>query len=394
MAIGTNRIEDDEMDMAEFFGILWNRKWLVILGTAAVTVLAIVIVMLLPRTYRADGFLQLSARDVKFPIPEYKGYAPAFANCGFFLEFVRERNLIVGSEFRRLKKKLKEPRDLSRWQEPVYAFTRDDTRDLGRISKEDFNYLVGLQIRYEGRSPEAAARFVKSLAAFIQDLILRGKLVMYVHSNFDGARQDLLKNENLIYSENFNLKQLERKRDEIQAILKRYPGSSRAESRQVISIENSGYRYLAPATQLIGIESNIADIREKIAGFTRKKEMAAIDLEIFSRMKAAVEKSQWGDQSLTEILALKESFFRERESAGELNREVFNEITLTLSSLSALFTEGMGLAGEPASSPDPVGPKRKVIVIVMFVVSFLMLVLAAFAIDWWMKNRQRILEKR
>ena len=75
-----------------------------------------------------------------------------------------------------------------------------------------------------------------------------------------------------------------------------------------------------------------------------------------------------------------------------MNREFFNEITFTLSSLSALFTEGIVLAGEPESSRNPVGPKRKVIVAITFVVSFLLFVLAAFAIDWWEKNRQRILK--
>ena len=391
MAIGTNRIEDDEMDMAEFFGVLWKRKWLVILGVAAFTTLAIAIVQMLPRTYRAAGFLQMSVKE-KYPIPAYKGDSPVFADCGRFLEFVREKKLITGGELRRLKKKLKEPNDLSRRMTPVYAYTKEGNKDPKRIFEADFNYLVGLSIEYEGGSPEAAAQFVRALAAYIRDAVLRGKLVAYVFSKFDEAREESLKNENLIYIENFNLKQLETKLDEIKVILKKYPESSRSESRQVISIENGGYRYLAPEIQLVGIESNIADIREKIAGFNRKREKAAIGLEIFSRMKTAWGQNKWGDQYLTEILALKESSFRGRQPGGELNREVFNEITFTLSSLSALFTEGIVLAGEPESSRSPVGSKRKVIVAVTFVVSFLLFVLAAFAIDWWEKNRQRILK--
>ena len=394
MAIVTNRIEDDEMDMAEFFGVLWKRKWLVILGASICTVLAIAIVLLLPRTYRADGFLQMTAKE-KFSIPAYKAYSPAIANCSRFLEFVREKNLITGGEFRRLEKKLKEPDDLNRLMTPVYAYTKEDTRDLGRLSKEDFNYLLGLGIEYEGSSPKAAVRFIKVLAAYIRDAILRGRINEFVFSKFDEAQDESLKNENLIYSGNFDMRQLEKKRDEFKAILKKYPESGRSEIRQVISVENTGYRYLSPATQLVGIESNISDIREKIAGFTRNKEKAAIDLEFFSRMKEVVGQYKWGDQYLEEIQALKNRFFQEQRSGGEMNREVFNEITATLSALTGHFTEGagIGLAGEPESLRDPVGPKRKVIVLVTFVVSFLLFVLAAFTIDWWEKNRERILKK-
>ncbi len=391
MAIGTNRIEDDEMDMAEFFGVLWKRKWLVILGTAAVTVLAIAIVLLLPRTYRADGFLQLSGATEKFGVPEYKGYVTAFSNVQRFIGFAESKGYLDARELKKLKKRMKEPKDLIRWFDPVYAFTRDDTRELGRISKDDTNYLVGLKVFYESFSPSSSAHYVTAIGDFIKDVILLNRITAYIVSNHDQAAEELLKNENSIYSENFGMSQLENKKDVIKAMLKEYPESARGEIRQVISVENTGYRYLSPTAQLVGIESNIADIREKITGYQRKKEKASLKLEIFLQMKETILRCRFGDQGLGEVSRMREEFFRKHGLTSELNKEVFNDITLDMVALRNIFSEVIVFAGTPQIPKGPVGPKRKVIVAVSCVVSFFFFFLGVFVADWWDKNRKRVL---
>ncbi len=48
---------DDEIDLRELFGVIWAGKWLIISITAAASVMAVIVALMLPNIYRAEALL-------------------------------------------------------------------------------------------------------------------------------------------------------------------------------------------------------------------------------------------------------------------------------------------------------------------------------------------------
>jgi len=74
----------------------------------------------------------------------------------------------------------------------------------------------------------------------------------------------------------FNLYQLAKKRKEIPWILAKYPDSSKIQTRQVVSVDSEVSRYLVLITQIVDIESSIADSKEKLERAQKEKEITQI----------------------------------------------------------------------------------------------------------------------
>lgn len=55
------------------------------------------------------------------------------------------------------------------------------------------------------------------------------------------------------------------------------------ETRQVLSVQKGGSRFLSPVTQLVGIESTLADLRRSPAQLERDSEKLSVRAEFFSR---------------------------------------------------------------------------------------------------------------
>lgn len=384
---------DTEWNLAEFLRVIWKNKVMVIGGTFLATVIAIAVCLLLPRIYRGEGLFKLSGYSEKFSAADLKGYMSIFQNPEGFLRFVREGKYFDEKQLRRLTTKFKEPKDLAKWLRPVYSYTRDDIKELGKISKDEVNFVLGLKISSEETSPERAVHFVKVLGEFIQDSIRFVKLFDLARRKYNGAIDGLQKNANLILEQDFQLRQLEKKRVEIQSILRRYPDAGKMENWQVISVDNSGYRYLSPVAQLIGIESNIADVNRIIALYQREKKRAEIEIELFSRLKDFCERNHSGQLVWTECTKLKNDFFAKRDMEDDVLRGVYNELSSTLTQLHGYFTEEIGYGGDLPLPKDPVAPKRRIIVLVTFLASFLFFVAWSLWLDWWTRNKKTIVSQ-
>jgi len=185
-----------------------------------------------------------------------------------------------------------------------------------------------------------------------------------------------------------------KKRKYIQSIYSKYPESSRIDNRQVVSVEKKGYRYLPPITQLVGIESKIADIKEKLETFKRERQKAEINYEFFSIMKEFIEKNESGEDTFRKILNLKEEFFKNKDLTIDTVKEVFNQLRIDIENFNTLFYEEMRFISEPSLPQKPIKPKKPVIVIAGFFIGFFLFIFLAFAVEFWTKNKKSITGKR
>ncbi|MCX6583700.1 MAG: Wzz/FepE/Etk N-terminal domain-containing protein [Candidatus Aminicenantes bacterium] len=424
----------DEIDLIQLVKVLVKKKWLIIGGTLAVTLAALVISLLLPRTFQSSAFFRLSSgvdvnleelkniqdkikdnlhndllynltlektallddtleeiemmmRNVSFP--DYKKYLSRFTNPQRFIRFLEEKKQAGDTAADGLKKGIGSSGSIEQCIEPVYAYSKKDLKELTQNPRDIRNFVIGVQLTGQKESPEKARAFVNALAEFIKDSIIYGKLGDYVAAQGNKCREEYNKFANLIIKDEFKLRQLTAKQSDIEQLLKKYPEAKNMTGRELLSLDKTGYRYLSPAAQLVGIESYIADIKENLAQNRRDKQMMGLKFDFFSNARASLTGEMSGYTFLAGIMKLKDSFFAEKKLPDDSIQQVKNELSIDFDKFMSLREE-MQFLSTPTLSRTPVKPQKGLITAVGFVLGLALSVFLAFVVDWWAVNKQKI----
>jgi len=401
---------EDEIDLMEIFKVLWKRKKIIIWGTAIFTLISIIISFLIPKTYKSDAFYVLSCSseldqrsqeldqrsqelDQQMSVPEYKKYSSVFTNHKRFIKYVKQQKELNSDDIESLRKSIIKSEDLSKKIKPVYAYSKTDLKDLAQISKDVKNYIIGINLSYEYSDPHKAKLYVEVISDFIRDSFMYGRIFDYIAENYNISSNNLKRNENSIIEINFNIEKTLNKRSNIKQILKRYPQSRSIEQRQLVSTEKDGYRYLSPIAQLVGIESMLADLKTNLEEYNRSKAINFLNVAFLKEAKKIIEVEEIGTKLFEKIYQLKDSFFKNLDLKNGVNKEVYNNIIIDLNSYYHLFYETMRFASGPKLPSKPIKPKKKLIIVISFFLSFFIFIFSAFIIEWWVNNKKNILKK-
>jgi uncharacterized protein (DUF2267 family) len=331
-------------------------------------------------------------------IPDYKKYESQFTNPHKFLRFIEiMRKTGDENEYAKylgdLKLDLRTSEDIAQWIEPVYAYSKKDMSDLGQISKDVKNFVVGVKMQAEQRSPQTARAFVRAMGNFIKDSILYGKLNDYINAQLNKSHSDAKTYENLVIQDEFKLKQLTQKLNHIREVLKKYPQSREMVNRGLFSVQYSGYRYLSPVAQIVGIESHIADIEENLAQNRRKQQIEELRGEFFTKVKEILENKTFGTPLLRQCTRLKDRFFTKKNLPEDIDEKVTrliaNEVAKDLENFRNLNEEMQFLSG-PSLPKKPIKPRKVLITVISFILGFFIFVFLAFFVEWWETNKSKM----
>jgi hypothetical protein len=390
----TEELCDDEVDLSSIASILWNRRKLIIFGTLGATLLSIVISLLLPRVYRSEGFYQLSSTKtavIGVPVPLYKSDSSQFFDPNRFQTMARQDKSFSKEDLKEIAEDFRTAQDINKWIKPVYAFAKEDAREFSHLPKDESNSVIGLNLAYEADSPKTASVFVTFFGNYIRDCLMYVSLYNYVMDGYNNTISEMKKNENDITSVQFQLLQNTNKMKDIQAILIKYPESAKIESRQLVSIQEGGSRFLSPVTQLVGIESALADQRRAMAELERNKEKIATRAEYFSLCHSELTKMAERGESLFLLLkSIKAELFKNKDLSKDTVKEVFNNLSIDMQTFELAFFTNCRFISGPTIPDMHVRPKKSVIVIVTFFTSFFLLVIFSFASHWWQSNKKTI----
>ncbi len=433
-------VQNDELDLIQVVKVLIKQKWLIIAGTVLFTLVAGLVTLLLPKVYESSGFFQLSRgtdvditnlKDIQdifkeerqstmmdvtmmkvmlmnnflgssgplmvktVSIPDYKKYLSQFTNPHLFLRFVEMEKTSGENNLENLGPVIRTADDIAKWIEPVYAYSKTDTKELGQIARDAENFVVGVRIKGEGYSPQNAKTFVSIIGEFIKDSIIYGKLKSYIVSELSRSRTEFNKYDNFIIKDEFKLVQLSEKRDNIRDILKRYPGERELmKFREVISLGDAGHRFLSPTIQLVGIESHMADIKENLSKSKRNKALAGLKLQFFRKVKEIMDSETFSGPLLAKSLELIKTVSVDPANpdvSGDIVREAKNDLSVDFNNFVS-FREGMQFISSPSLFDQPIRPRKALIAAIAFALGFFLFVFLAFFIEWWSKNRKKIVE--
>jgi LPS O-antigen subunit length determinant protein (WzzB/FepE family) len=411
----TEETYDDEIDLTSIFAVLWKRRKLILLGTLGATLLSIGYSFLLPRVYRSEGFYQLGnptkniaeneksitkktasitkkTASIGVPVPLYKSSSTQFFNPNRFQLIASQDKSFKEEDLREIATKFRQAEDISKWIKPVYAFAKEDAREFTQLSQDESNSVIGLNLAYEANSPETASAYVSFFGNYIRDCLLYVTLYNYIMDGYSSTVSQTKKNENDIIGIQFELLQNTNKMKDIQAILSIYPESAKIENRQLVSVQDGGSRFLAPVTQLVGIESSLADLRRDLAELEREREKLTARSEYFSRCYNKLEKIGKPGESLFLLLkSIKDEVFKNKDLGKNEIKEVYNNLSIDLQTFDLNFFSNSRFISGPTIPTVHIGPRKSLIVTVTCFVSFFLLVISAFVSHWWQSNKKAIM---
>jgi hypothetical protein len=398
-------VYEGELDIASIISVIWKHRKFIIFGTLFVTFIIGALSYSLPKIYLSKGYFQLGAARVSVP----GSSTPQLPTAGIGVPLVTFKNSSTQFyNFRRLKlyhqqaEKLNEdvwkdffddfknPEKIKKNIKPVYAYSKEDEQLIGKIPSDEKNSVIGIDLSYEAVTPQQAHDLVGFLGDYIKDCLLYSSLYEYVQNGFATTLTDLANTENNIIENRFQLEQNNNKVADIRQLLKKYPGSARIEDRQVVSIQDGGYHYLSPTTQLVGIESNIADIRRSLASNERDREKLTINKEFFFLCKTSMEKSdQIGYTLFNTIESIKDDLFKSKDMKQDIVSGVYNRIDADLLTISNKY-ENFIFSSGPSIPDRHFKPNRRKIVVITFFISLNIFTFLTFVLEWWIENRETV----
>jgi hypothetical protein len=396
-------VYDDEIDIASLISVIWKHRKLIIWGTLVMTVISAAVSMTLPKTYVSSGYYQLGTARVAtinpgtinpgttgVPIITFKNSSTQFYSLNRLQLYHEQGAKLSDDLWRIVNEGFKNPDSIKKCITPVYAYSKDDEKEMGAMPSDEKNSVIGVDLSYEAASPRTAHDFVAFLSGYVKDCMLYASLYDFIQNGFNSSQTDLGKIENDIINNQFQLLQNTNKANDIQAILKKYPGFGKIEDRQVVSVQEGGFHYLSPTTQIVGIESTIADIRCMLAASERDKEKLLISNEFFSKSKDAMEKSnKIGRLLLSQVQSIKNDMFKDKDLNKDTVKEVFNTINIDLLTMTNKY-ENYHFVSGPSLPDRPIKPNKRTIVAVTFFMSLFVWTFLAFIVEWWMENKDTV----
>lgn len=429
----------DEIDIVHLVKVLIRFKWLIIGGVALSALAVFLLTLAMPRIYKSEGFLQLSQsidvdlkemmeiqEKIKYDLkdkyvgsetlfnnmllnmtlqnntslsnlmmmknvslPDYKKYLPQFSSPAQFLAFLAARPDCDRELLTDIKKSTRIPEDIEKWVEPVHAYSKTELKDLATTSRDLKNFVLGVNVSGEQTSPEKARQYVSLLGAFIKNSVIYGKLSEYIESEWSKNKADAFKADNRIIKLNFRLEQLLEKRQQMEEVLKKYPQASVGGGRELVSVENSGHRFLSPVTQLVGIASSIADIREELSRQQRSKILAELKYRFLTSARRGLETEHFSDPLLKSLLELLDSGFLEPQTPPDILKEARTEIAMDIDAIISLRDE-MRFISAPSTPNRPIKPQKTLILAITLMASFFLFVTLAITLEWWKSNKKKI----
>jgi len=399
----------DEIDFTAIFSIIWQKRKLILFGTVAATLLAAALSFFIPKTYRSEGFYQLGNPEEKIfvekekekekekenfigiPIPLYKKSAPQFVNPNRFYLSASEWKSFSEKDLKNIKTSFLTEADISEWIQPVYAYSKGDMRELAQMPKEESNSVLGLNLSYEADSPQKVYNYVRFFGEYVRDCLLYVSLYNYIKDEYSKVISGLSGNENNIINLQFNLLQNTKKMLDIKAILTKYPEAAKIDRGQLVSVQEGGFRFLPPVTQLVGIESALADQRRNLAKLERDKEKLIIQRKYFSKCNDALNKfGKRGEMIFSQLKAIKSDVFKNKDFQKGPVKEVFNNLSIDLQAFDLAFFTNCRFISGPTLPTRHIKPRKSVIVIIAFFLSFFFFIVFTLVLHWWQRNKKEI----
>lgn len=311
--------------------------------------------------YKAEGVLSMDMGTT-----EYKRFTELANDVGTFEQFAVLQPP-SGMDAKRLAALASAVSD-GKWHKPVPRVSKADTKELpdmllqmeqdrdkapDDVRKTTVPAYLGLKLTGTGADPTEAAAFAGWLGDYVKDVatheavrdqVSRWKVEKWKFS--DRAREQKLKHE-------FTIEQAQTRAAALKIIVASHPELARREGSQVIDVRKDNEKFISPQAQLVGAESEIIEVRQKIKKLERELEQQAFTETLLGDVQTALKQARSGSESVIGLSAVLGQYGKKVKSDAE--REKLLSLAADLSQISGRFLSQAQFISQPSA---PLYPER------------------------------------
>ena len=319
--------------------------------------------------YKTEGVL-----DIGMGTTEYKRFTELANDAGTFRKFVdlfpiggvNDKGLVQLSAI--IAK--------GQWHKPVPRVSKADAKELpdillqmeqdrekapDEVRKLTVPAYLGLRLTHTAADPEEAANVAAWLGEYVKDVAtheaVRDQAARWKLENWkfsERAQERKLKYE-------FTIQQAQARTAALKKIVASYPESARREGSQVVDVRKDNEKFISPQAQLVGAESEIIEIREKVQKLDRELEQQVFAQVVLGDIDAALKRARSGSESVINLSGVIADSGRKVKSEAE--RESLLSLAADLSQISGRFLTQAQFIAKPSVPDYPERPSPMFVII-------------------------------
>lgn len=376
----------DEIDLRQLSRAMWRYRTPMFVAALACTLMGAAVSLLSSR-HVSEGMFQVP----DLTLTEFKRYAVMLASEPRMREFVRHEELEGTSTGKRLLALVAKPERIAEAVQPVFALTGADSRLFDINSNETSGDLVGIRLRVErteagGRPPVLAlAEYVRN--SIIEDDLRESVLRMCVD---ELSRERRLRNESI--QEQFQIRQQEARAGHLREIIASRPQADRMDSRQVVSVENGGERFLSPTTQLVAVDVAINELRLAEERRQRDRLAAVLRRDYYCRARSVADSGYFGREFFGTLAELHSKVFDGKDMTSDVVEMTANELEIQRQAWINRYLDLTRFVVSPEGAERVVRrPPLTLGLALGFFFGLLMSGMLALFLAWWHDHRDEII---
>ncbi|NQW95220.1 MAG: hypothetical protein HQ446_14570 [Polaromonas sp.] len=230
---------------------------------------------------------------------------------------------------------------------------RDDPRAQPRERKPATVYL-GLRLTHTASEPQQVANIATWLGEYFKDVATREAVREQVSRWKADNRQfsDRALERKLKFE--FDIQQAQTRVTSLKTIVAAYPDAARRDSQQVVDVRRDNEKFMSPMSQLVGAESEIIDIRERLQKLEREIEQQAFVKSLVLDADNAANKAQSGSDSVRQLSVVITEASKRIKTEAE--REKLSSLAADLSQIAARFLSQAQFVAKPSVPSVPERP--------------------------------------
>ncbi len=219
---------------------------------------------------------------------------------------------------------------------------------------------LGLRLTHSAADPVEAASVAAWLGAYFKDVATREAVREQVSRWSSENRQfsDRALERKLAYE--FDIQQAQTRAKALKTIVASYPDTARRDSQQVVDVRKDNEKFMSPLAQLVGAESEIIEIRERVQKLDREIEQQTFVKALVADSESAVGRARSGGESVLNLSAVITEFSKKVRTEAE--REKLLSLAADLSQISARFLSQAQFVAKPSVPTQPERPKPLMVI--------------------------------
>ncbi|KJJ95811.1 hypothetical protein UB44_21095 [Burkholderiaceae bacterium 26] len=388
-------VDNNDFDLRRFLWRCWEARRKILLLAAIIFATGFSLLFSALYQYSSEGFLRAPRK-----FAEYNGQKSAFWDREALHLYLEQNKKLEDNNGRYLLTSLSESFVQSHLQ-AVLPLSKDDLRYISDIkATQDTSGIIGFIISFKGQTAEDAQARVQLMGDFIKDAMLEEDLLEMIHTKLGDAIAKKQQIDNQIIQKRVSLAQAGIRMEAARSIANKYPEASKMETRQLLSTgnDNQSSRYLSPMAQLVGIETEMADLKSQLTLLERDAAQNALRAEFYDRIEQHSREALTGHALLADFVKTGQAVFTGKDLQDDKVREVYNQIALVADQMRTKHISEPRFVSGPTLPDSRSGPSMTVVLLLLLVAAVAFASIAVVGFDALRKpveqlTQEPILEK-